>query len=72
LEQPRPLPLEQGRPSYGGPLQLTGRAERIEAGWWDGGDVSRAYFVARRRGGERLWIYLDRRSQHWYLQGLFD
>ncbi len=72
LEQPRPLPLEEGRPSYGGPLQLTGRAERIEGGWWDGGDVSRDYFIACSPAGERLWIYLDRRSQRWYLQGLFD
>lgn len=72
LEQPRPLPLEADRPSYGGPLALLGRPERIEAGWWDGGDVSRDYYVARSPAGERLWVFLDRRAGHWYLHGLFD
>ena len=72
LEPPRPLRLEGGHPSYGGPLQLESLAERIEAGWWDGGDVARDYYLAHNPIGERLWIYRDRQTDGWYLQGLFD
>lgn len=72
LEQPRPLRVEEGRPSYGGPLQLEPLPERIEAGWWDGGDVARDYYLAHSPAGERLWVYHDRRADRWYLHGLFD
>jgi protein ImuB len=72
LEQPRPLREEHGVPSYGGRLTLSGRVERIEAGWWDGGDVSRDYHIAVSPAGERLWVYRDRRAGRWYLHGRFD
>ncbi len=72
LEQPRPLRVEEGCPSYGGPLRLEQPAERIEAGWWDGADVARDYYLAHSPAGERLWVYRDRRAGGWYLHGLFD
>jgi len=72
LKQPRPLRTESGRPSYGGPLQLTWPAERIEAGWWNDADVARDYYVALSPAGERLWVYHDRRADRWYLHGLLD
>lgn len=71
LGRPAPLAVEAGRPRLDGPLRLTGTPERIETGWWDGGDVIRDYFVAEDDRGARLWVYRERRSGRWYLQGLF-
>jgi protein ImuB len=31
--------------------------ERIESGWWDGGDVRRDYFLVETRSGQRGWAY---------------
>ena len=72
LAEPRPLKSWQGQPVLGGPLILSPLSERVEAGWWDGFDISRDYYLAKRRSGERLWIFQDRRSGAWFLQGLFD
>jgi protein ImuB len=71
LPQPRPLPEHQGQPQYGGALRLENLPQRIEAGWWDGFDVTRDYFVAHSPAGERLWVFRDRRRGGWYLHGLF-
>ena len=71
LPRPRPLQASRGVPQYGGALRLEGLPERIEAGWWDGFDVSRDYFVAHSPAGERLWVFRDRRGGGWYLHGLF-
>jgi protein ImuB len=71
LAQPRPLPLVDALPQYGGALRLQDPPQRIESGWWDGGDVTRDYFVAHSPAGERLWVFRDRRSGGWYLHGLF-
>jgi protein ImuB len=71
LAQPRPLRDAAGQPVYGGVLRLEQPPQRIEAGWWDGGDITRDYFVAHSVAGERLWVFQDRRSGGWYLHGLF-
>ena len=31
--------------------------ERIESGWWDGGDVRRDYYVAETAAGQRAWLF---------------
>ncbi|GAC1622285.1 MAG: DNA polymerase Y family protein [Nevskia sp.] len=51
------------------PKRLDG-VERIEGGWWDGGDVMRDYYHADLHGG-RFWVYQDRNTQAWYLQGIW-
>jgi protein ImuB len=56
---------------FHGELQLLRGPERIETGWWDGGDVRRDYYVARDQRGVQLWIYHDLREARWYLHGLF-
>ena len=71
LPQPRPLRAQRGVPQYGGALRLESLPERIEAGWWDGFDITRDYFVAHSVAGERLWVFRDRRGGGWYLHGLF-
>jgi protein ImuB len=72
LANPRPLRVCKGMPEYGGALHLEALPERIEAGWWDGFDITRDYFVAHSPAGERLWVFRDRRGGGWYLHGLFQ
>lgn len=62
---PRPLPCRDSR------LKLKFGPERIESGWWDGGDIARDYYVAEDRDGARLWVYCDRVSGEWYVHGVF-
>jgi protein ImuB len=69
LDQPRPLEVRDRRPWWGGALDLGQERERIETGWWDGGEVSRDYFVATSVRGERLWVYRERGG--WFLHGIF-
>ena len=45
--------------------------ERIESGWWDGKDIARDYYIVRRAGGARLWVFQERQSRRWYLHGMF-
>jgi len=45
--------------------------ERIESGWWDGKDIARDYYRARQTGGARLWVFQERRSECWYVHGVF-
>jgi protein ImuB len=52
-------------------LRLISGPERLESGWWDGGDVERDYFIACGDDGQQLWVYLDRRRRAWYLHGMF-
>jgi protein ImuB len=70
---PGPLPLSstEAHLYYRGAIELSSSPERIESGWWDERDVSRDYYTAVGAGGERLWVYRDRRSRDWYLHGLF-
>ena len=81
---PRPLwilpsPVRLSSTAEGGPQSKDRRAlclesgpERIEAGWWEGRDISRDYYVASGSKGEKLWIYRDRCSdRNWFLHGLF-
>jgi protein ImuB len=72
LDRPRPLPEIDARPHHEGPLELLAGPERIESGWWDGGDVARDYFVARTRNEALVWIYRERGGGGWYLHGLFS
>ncbi len=73
-----PLRLQEdaafGRPLHqGAPLVLASRAERIEAGWFDGALISRDYHVAQAKDHRWLWVFRERRGDaaHWYLHGVF-
>jgi len=67
---PRPLwLLEPPRRLGEGDFALLAGPERIEAGWWDGEDVVRDYFIARTRAASLAWIY--RAPGGWFLHGLF-
>jgi protein ImuB len=75
---PEPQRLQEdrdfGRPLHqGAPLALAGRAERIEAGWFDGALISRDYHLAQAQDLRWLWVFRERRGDtaHWYLHGVF-
>jgi protein ImuB len=51
-------------------LKLLSGPERIETGWWDGGDIGRDYFVGRDERGEEFWLFRDRGGQ-WFVHGIF-
>jgi len=66
LPEPRALGADPAATA----LQLLSGPERIETGWWDGGDIGRDYFVGRGTQGEELWLYRDRGGQ-WFVHGVF-
>jgi protein ImuB len=63
--------LPEPRPLAGTPRCVEG-PERIEGGWWDGLDATRDYYVAEGGAGARLWVYRERGSGGWFLQGLWS
>lgn len=77
LGTPRPLEERGATPHFEGPLQLVCGPERIESGWWEGGesgDIGRDYFIARTGCDALVWIYREHRALdggRWYLHGLF-
>ncbi|AIP33753.1 impB/mucB/samB family protein [Paraburkholderia xenovorans LB400] len=71
LDKPLRLMMRDQRPIYRRPLKMLTRTERIEAGWWDGNGVERDYYVAADDRGHMFWVYRERLSGEWYLQGLF-
>lgn len=62
---PRPLPM---RPP---PAEILAGPERIESGWWDGGDQRRDYYVVKTRSGQRAWAFVETGAQNWMLHGWF-
>jgi putative nucleotidyltransferase/DNA polymerase involved in DNA repair len=63
---PEPRPLTQ-------PVaEIVGGPERLESGWWDGGDLKRDYYVLRLANGQLAWAF-SAVGQHgpWMLQGWF-
>lgn len=48
---PQPQPMIQGQ------WQILAGPERIESGWWDGGDVRRDYYLLQTACGRRAWAY---------------
>lgn len=77
LERPEVLREVDGRPWRNGHLKLLAGPERIESGWWDGGeaigDLRRDYFVALAADGGWLWIYRECRAPGgWFLHGFFS
>lgn len=72
IDPPQALREIHGRPQRGGALALAAGPERIESGWWDGGDARRDYFIAVDGAGRRLWIFRDPRPPGgWFLHGFF-
>jgi protein ImuB len=72
LPAPQRLCVRDGLPRRRGPLRLLGEPERIETGWWDGGEIARDYYTAVDIHGVRLWVFRERAAPHgWFLHGVF-
>src|ERR1700730_15880308 len=72
LHAPRQLEEVDGVPRRRGSLRFFGDIERIETGWWDGGDVGRDYYTVFDIYGIQLWIFRERAEPHrWFLHGVF-
>jgi protein ImuB len=69
-QMPRPVWLLAEPLAISKPDLMQG-PERIESGWWDGKGVARDYYIARQAQSERLWVFQDRHTGHWYLHGVF-
>ena len=61
-----PVPLRDPR------LRIVSGPERLESGWWDGGDVRRDYYVLETSQGQRAWAYAPAGERAgWMLHGWF-
>lgn len=49
--------LNEPMPLHDATLRLLAGPERIESGWWDGGDVRRDYYQVETRTGQRGWAF---------------
>jgi len=71
-ERPRPVwLLDAPEQLHEEPQIVEEGPERIESGWWDGKGIARDYYIVRRTGGARLWVFQERRSRRWYVHGVF-
>ncbi len=71
---PSPLALGSdgnGRPRVEPPLVAMSGPYRMQGGFWIE-ERTRDYFYAEQRDGALLWLYRDRRSRRWFLQGRID
>ena len=71
LMQDQELSVTGTKPCWQGPLELLSPAERIDGDWW-GKPLCRDYYLARSGSGMLLWIYRERSSNRWFLQGFFS
>lgn len=72
LRAPQQLEELEGVPRRRGSLRFSGDVERIETGWWDGGEIGRDYYTVCDIYGVQLWIFRERAAPHrWYLHGVF-
>ena len=82
LDEPATYTTRPGRPTWLLPepeacriddYHILAGPERIESGWWDGGDCRRDYFVVRDSKGATLWAFHEYKPHPgWYLHGLFS
>jgi protein ImuB len=62
----RPIPLRGATP------RILAGPERLETGWWDGGEVCRDYYVVETSLGQYAWAFCAPGEQDgWMLQGWF-
>lgn len=77
-DQPDPLPrrpawlLARPIPLRGPPPRILAGPERLETGWWDGGDIRRDYYVIETAIGQRAWAFCPPGERSgWMLHGWF-
>ncbi|MDE3211435.1 MAG: DNA polymerase Y family protein, partial [Pseudomonadota bacterium] len=74
-QEPSPRPtwlLDRPIPLRGPVPRILAGPERLETGWWDGGQVCRDYYVVETAQGQRAWVFCAPGEQSgWMLQGWF-
>jgi protein ImuB len=70
LQRPAPLKETAGAPCWHGALELLAGPERIDTAWW-AEPQRRDYYIARHAAGTLLWVFRERLSGRWFLQGFF-
>lgn len=64
--------LAQPVPLRGHDLRIISGPERLESGWWDGGDARRDYYVLETAQGQRAWAFSPVGERgNWMLHGWF-
>ncbi|MGR4871390.1 DNA polymerase Y family protein [Variovorax sp. LARHSF232] len=79
LREPLPLEVREGQPHYQGRLARLVGPQRVEAGWWNEGQLAvRDYFIAESPGAGLVWVFRERSSAwlteepaRWFLQGVY-
>jgi len=79
LREPMPLEMQGEWPCYRGTLRTLAGPQRVETGWWGGGQSAvRDYFIAESPGAGLVWVFRERPSSRfseatprWFLQGLY-
>lgn len=69
FSEPHPVRLENNVLHWNGPLVLLLGPERLEDNWWQQ-PASRDYYVAQTAAGQPIWLFQDRYSKQWYVQGI--
>lgn len=70
---PRPTWLLDTPMPLRGPMpRIVAGPERLETGWWDGGDMRRDYYVVETAQGQRAWVFCAPGERGpWMLHGWF-
>ena len=53
-------------------IQRSRGPERVCGEWWRSEDFNRDYWSLQISQGRRLWVFLDRKTQEWWLHGWFE
>ena len=69
FDEPNPVRLEAGVLFWNGPLSLVLGPERLEDNWWQE-PASRDYYVAQTEAGQSVWLFQNRHTKQWYIQGI--
>ncbi|MDB2353011.1 hypothetical protein N9V92_07465 [Luminiphilus sp.] len=69
FDEPHPIRLKDDVLHWNGVLTLLLGPERLEDNWWQK-PTSRDYYIAQTQAGQPIWIFEDRYSKQWYVQGI--
>ena len=69
FDEPHPIRVKDDVLHWNGVLTLLLGPERLEDNWWQKPD-SRDYYIAQTQAGQPIWIFEDRYSKQWYVQGI--
>ena len=70
LPKPQQLKHHEKKLYWKDELHLISGPERIEDNWWSK-PISRDYYIAKNIYGDHYWIFCNRRTKRWYIQGIF-